>query len=65
MPGSGYRGNSTGKYKVRLVEEYVTLYRVMEGECIIDHIFHGKQDYQGCFARWIRENSSEKTEGLP
>ena len=31
MPGSGYRGISTGKYKVRLVEEYVTLYRFMAG----------------------------------
>lgn len=46
-------------YRKLIVEEYVTLYRFMNNECVIDHIFHGKQDYQGCFVKWAEKSDGE------
>ena len=38
-----------------VVGDYVTLYRFLDGVCVIDHVFHGKQDYLGCFAKWTEQ----------
>ena len=37
-------------YRKLVVGDYVTLYRVVDDVCVIDHIFHGKQNYQGRFS---------------
>lgn len=41
-------------YRKLIVGEYATIYRFIKNECVIDHIFHGKQDYRSCFSKWIK-----------
>ena len=32
-------------YRKLIVGDYITIYRWMEGICVIDHVFHGKENY--------------------
>ena len=37
-------------YRKLIVRDYVTIYRFIEGTCVIDHVFHGKENYGAYFA---------------
>lgn len=37
-------------YRKLVVRDYITIYRFIEGTCVIDHVFHGKENYGAYFA---------------
>lgn len=38
-------------YRKLVIGDYVTLYRIVDDTCVIDHIFHGRQDYQSKYIK--------------